>query len=118
MRISRGVETMIDRSGDEMKSKAINFLLLFLALSAVLSAAPSAHAQSEVSLWLTNPDRSALFQLQTPPIPFSKTPATNQIIDVDPAKTYRHHLLEARRPAARRAARALLAREWARLVVR
>jgi glucosylceramidase len=67
-----------------MKSKAIALLLsvFFLAIPV------SAHAQSEVSLWLTNSDRSALFQLQTPPIPLTKAPATSQIIDVDAAKTY------------------------------
>jgi glucosylceramidase len=76
----------------------------------------AAHAQSDVSLWLTNPDRSALFQLQTPPIPFTKTPATNQIIDVDAAKTYQAidgfgfaltggsaQLIERMQPAARAA---------------
>jgi glucosylceramidase len=67
-----------------MKSKAINFLLFFLVLSAVSAA----HAQSNVSVWLTNPDRSTLFQLQATPLPLTKTPATNQIIDVDAAKTY------------------------------
>jgi glucosylceramidase len=72
------------RSGEKMKSKAINVLLLFL----VVSVAPSAPAQSNVSLWLTNPDRSALFQLQTPPIPFTKAPATNQVIDIDATQTY------------------------------
>jgi glucosylceramidase len=64
-----------------------------LSIRAVVCLLPlfaplSAHAQSEASFWLTNSDRSALFQLQTPPIPFTKTPATNQIIDVDPTKTY------------------------------
>ena len=63
---------------------SIRAIVCLLPLFALLSA----HAQSEASFWLTNPDRSALFQLQTPPIPFTKTPATNQIIDVDPTKTY------------------------------
>ena len=66
-----------------MKSKAPNLFLFFFFTLAFLSA----HAQSSVSLWLTNPDRSALFQPQSP-IPFTKAPATNQIIDVDSAKTY------------------------------
>jgi glucosylceramidase len=63
---------------------SIRAIVCLLPLFALLSA----HAQSEASFWLTNPDRSALFQLQTPPIPFTKTPATNQIIDVDAARTY------------------------------
>lgn len=67
-----------------MNSKLIRDTVCLLALLAPLSA----RAQSDVSLWLTNPDRSALFQLQTAPISFTKAPATNQIIDVDPAKTY------------------------------
>ena len=67
-----------------MKLRTISSLVLSLFIAVPLSA----HAQKEVSLWLTNSDRSALFQLQTPPIPFTKTPATNQIIDVDPTKTY------------------------------
>ena len=67
-----------------MYPNVMRALVLFLSLLTPVSA----HAQNDVSLWLTNPDRSALFQLQTPPIPFTKAPATNQIIDVDPAKTY------------------------------
>jgi glucosylceramidase len=67
-----------------MKSKLIALLVSALFLSIPVSA----HAQSEVSLWLTNPDRSTLFQLQSPPIPLTKAPATSQIIDVDAAKTY------------------------------
>ena len=67
-----------------MYPNVMRALVLFLSLLTPLSA----HAQNDVSLWLTNPDRSALFQLQTPPIPFTKAAATNQIIDVDPAKTY------------------------------
>jgi glucosylceramidase len=67
-----------------MNSKVTSVLLF--TLSALIPC--SAHAQKDVSLWLTNPDRSALFQLQTPPIPFTNTPATNQIIDIDNKKTY------------------------------
>jgi glucosylceramidase len=66
-----------------MNSKAVSSILFFLSLLTPLSA----HAQKDVSLWLTNSDRSALFQLQTP-IPLTRTPATTQIIDVDSKKTY------------------------------
>jgi glucosylceramidase len=66
-----------------MKLRAITSLILSLSIVAPLSA----RAQSDVSFWLTNPDRSVLFQPQTP-IPFTKSTATNQIIDVDAAKTY------------------------------
>jgi glucosylceramidase len=67
-----------------MNSKVASAILF--SLSALITL--SAHAQKDVSLWLTNSDRSALFQLQTPPIPSTNTPATNQIIDVDSKKTY------------------------------
>jgi glucosylceramidase len=66
-----------------MKSRVIRSLVLSLSIAAPLSA----RAQSDVSLWLTNSDRSALFQPQAP-IPFTKSPSTNQVIDVDAAKTY------------------------------
>jgi glucosylceramidase len=67
-----------------MNSKVISSVLFSLSMLTTLSA----HAQKDVSLWLTNPDRSALFQLQAPPIPITNAPATNQIIDVDSKKTY------------------------------
>jgi glucosylceramidase len=63
---------------------SIRAIVCLLPLFATLSA----QAQGEVSFWLTNPDRTALFQLQTPPIPFTKTSATDQIIDVDATETY------------------------------
>jgi glucosylceramidase len=67
-----------------MNSKAVSSVLFSLSLLTPLSA----HAQKDVSLWLTNSDRSALFQQQTAPIPLTNTPATTQIIDVDSKKTY------------------------------
>jgi glucosylceramidase len=99
-----------------MNSKLTRAAVSCLAIVITLAVPLAAHAQSDVSLWLTNPDRSALFQLQTPPIPFTKTPATNQIIDVDAAKTYQAidgfgfaltggsaQLIERMQPAARAA---------------
>jgi glucosylceramidase len=67
-----------------MNSNVVRSLLFSLSLSIPLSV----HAQKDVSLWLTNPDRSALFQQQAPPISFTASPATTQIIDVDSKKTY------------------------------
>jgi glucosylceramidase len=67
-----------------MNAKAILPILLTLSLSTPLAA----HAQKDVSLWLTNPDRSALLQLQSSPIPFATAPATTQIIDVNAGKTF------------------------------
>ena len=67
-----------------MNSKSILPILLSVSLLAPLSAL----AQKDVSLWLTNPDRSALLQLQPAPIPFTTATTTTQVIDVDAAKTY------------------------------
>lgn len=67
-----------------MKLKyAFSILFFFLTLSPL-----AARAQKDVALWLTNPDKSALFQLQSPPLSFSSAPATSQIIDIDEKKTY------------------------------
>jgi glucosylceramidase len=65
----------------------MNLKVLSAALISLSTLTLSAQAQKDVSLWLTNPDRSALFQEQTPPIAFTSAPATNQMIDVDAAKT-------------------------------
>jgi glucosylceramidase len=67
-----------------MNSKIVSSVSLFLGLLTPLSL----QAQKDVSLWLTNPDKSALFQLQMPPISFAKSTGTSQVIDVDEAKTY------------------------------
>src|ERR1700722_7582504 len=67
-----------------MYPKVTRALVLFLSLLTHLSA----HAQNDVSPWLTNAHRPPLFQLQTSPISLAKAAATNQIIDVDPARTY------------------------------
>jgi len=67
-----------------MKSKLVSFVLSIFVLSSPLVT----YAQKDVSFWLTNSDRSALFQLQTPSLPFTSAPATSQVIDVDSAKTY------------------------------
>src|SRR5882757_8728708 len=67
-----------------MNSKVIGSVLFFLSGLSPLAA----HGQKDVSLWLTNADRSALFQQQTTPLPLVTGPATNQIIDVDGAKAY------------------------------
>jgi len=68
-----------------MKTKAVLPLLLSISLLAPLAA----RAQQDASLWLTNPDRSALLKLQSPPIPFTAAPATaTQVINVDPAQTF------------------------------
>src|SRR5258708_404817 len=67
-----------------MNSKVLRSVLVFFSALSLLAA----HAQKDVSVWLTNSDRSALFQLQPAPLPLVSAPATNQIISVDAAKTY------------------------------
>src|SRR5580692_5774717 len=67
-----------------MNWKFTNFLLL----SALALTPLSSHAQKDASLWLTNPDRSALFQLQTTPIAFTSSAGGNLTIEVDDKKTY------------------------------
>ena len=59
---------------------------LLLSVAALLPL-PSL-AQKDATLWLTNPDRSALLAGQSPKLAFSKEAPTGQIIDVDSAKTY------------------------------
>src|SRR6516162_6250946 len=71
-------------SGDLMNAKALGAVLFFFSVLTPLAA----RAQKDVSLWLTNSDRSALFELQAPPLPLASVPATTQIINVDAAKTF------------------------------
>src|SRR5580704_3550536 len=59
-----------------------------LALLALTLVPLSCFAQKEASIWLTNPDRSALFQLQSPPMPFTNSSPTSPVIDVDDTKTF------------------------------
>jgi glucosylceramidase len=59
-----------------------------LLLSTLAFLPLPALAQKEASLWLTNPDRSALLAEQSPKLAFSKEAPTGQVIDVDSAKTY------------------------------
>lgn len=67
-----------------MNAKVVGSILFSVSIWTSLPA----HAQKDVSLWLTNPDRSALFQQQTPSISFTRSPANTQIIDVDDRKIY------------------------------
>jgi glucosylceramidase len=63
-----------------------------LLSSVLLSALPllplPSLAQTDVTLWLTNPDRSALLAEQSTKLAFGKETPTGQVIDVDGAKTY------------------------------
>lgn len=67
-----------------MTCKIKNYLLL-----CAMAVVPiRASAQKDVSVWLTNPDKSALFQLQDAPLHFVKSAASNAIIDVDDKQSY------------------------------
>ncbi len=67
-----------------MTGKITNVLLL-----AALTLAPvSVFAQKDASVWLTNPDKSALLQLQDARLPFTKAEAKASVIDVDATQTY------------------------------
>jgi len=67
-----------------MNSKITNSVALLVFALVPLSS----FAQKEASIWLTNPDRTALFQLQSPPVPFTSLPAKEPIIDIDESKTF------------------------------
>ena len=59
-----------------------------LLLSAIALLPLPSLAQTDATLWLTNPDRSALLAEQSPKLAFTSTAPTGQVIDVDSAKTY------------------------------
>ena len=59
-----------------------------LLLSAVALLPLPSLAQKDATLWLANPDRSALLAEQSPKLAFTSTTPSGQIIDIDSAKTY------------------------------
>lgn len=60
----------------------------FLALLALASFPLSAQKKGDAAVWLTNPDKSALFDQQKAFLHFSKAASPNQTIDVDEKKTF------------------------------
>jgi len=58
-----------------------SLLLILLGLASALSA----QQKGGVSVWLTTPDKSALFEEQTPPLPFAKETGSDSdtVIEVD-----------------------------------
>ncbi len=60
----------------------------FLALLALASCPLNAQKKGDAAVWLTNPDKSALFDQQKAFLHFSKAAGQNQTIDVDEKKTY------------------------------
>jgi glucosylceramidase len=59
-----------------------------LLLSAVALLPLPSLAQKDATLWLTNPDHSALLAEQSPKLAFTSAAPTGQVIEVDSAKTY------------------------------
>ena len=57
-----------------------------MLLALILSFPAAVFAQAE--LWLTHPDKSALFQKQSAPLTFAAATNANPTIEVDEAKTY------------------------------
>src|ERR1700761_7081756 len=49
---------------------------------------PTTKVSSQVALWLTNPDKSSLFQQQNVALNFTSGPAVNPVITVDTTTTY------------------------------
>lgn len=70
-----------------LRPRALRLCFASTLLALPLIAALPLRAQDGVSLWLTNPDRSALLKKQAP-IALEKTPATTQIIDVNSATKF------------------------------
>jgi glucosylceramidase len=66
-------------------TKKITKLLSLVALAA--ASLPSL-GQKGISEWLTNPDKSVLFQLQDATLHFSSSDAKNPVIDVDDKQTF------------------------------
>ena len=69
-----------------MKFACKLYASFFLLISAGILV--TAQTTSSISQWLTNADRSQLFQLQPQQIPFSATAGSNPVIEVNEAETY------------------------------
>jgi glucosylceramidase len=67
-----------------MNSKMTNSLLAV----ALISLSSLLQAQRSADLWLTNPDKSVLFQPQKPSLQFSKVAAKDPVIDVDDKQSF------------------------------
>jgi glucosylceramidase len=71
-----------------MEAPVPSKLVPSLLLSAIALLPLPSLAQTDATLWLTNPDRSALLAEQSPKLAFTSTTPTGPVIDVDSAKTY------------------------------
>lgn len=59
-----------------------------LLLAAMIAAPASLVAQKNVSVWMTTPDKTALFQMQPKHPEFAASAGTGPVIDVDEKQTY------------------------------
>ena len=59
-----------------------------LLIAALVVTPACLFAQKDASVWLTNPDKSALVQLQPAPLSFTRAAASGPVIDVDEKQTY------------------------------
>jgi len=69
-----------------MKSGIV--ICLMACALAVAPAPLQSQKNGEVQLWLTNPDKSALFEQQKPPLQFSKSTGEEPTIEIDDQKTF------------------------------
>jgi glucosylceramidase len=63
-------------------------LVLILAITVVGSSCKVKQVSPTISLWLTNPDKSALFEKQNVALAFSKSSVSGPVIDVDPSQNF------------------------------
>jgi glucosylceramidase len=63
-------------------------LSLLVCALAVAPAPLQSQNSGEVQLWLTNPDKSALFEEQKPPLRFSKSTGEEPSIEIDDQQTF------------------------------
>src|SRR5450756_1884514 len=59
-----------------------------VAVLALVSSAASAQKKGEVAVWLTNPDKSALFERQKEVLHFHKAAAQGSAIEIDERRKY------------------------------
>lgn len=81
-----GFDQALSKKGNLMRAvRAFSFLIFALGLAA---APLCAQNKTGAEVWLTVPDKSALFERQKAPLRFAKTAAPDPVIDVDDRLKY------------------------------
>src|SRR5579872_6030092 len=81
-----GFDQALSKKGNLMRAvRAFSFLIFVLGLAA---APLCAQNKTGAEVWLTVPDKSALFERQKAPLRFAKTAAPDPVIDVDDRLKY------------------------------